>query len=70
MKERRQHTMFASQGKYKLFIVEIILNTGQNHDCVSYSAKVYQHTLHLLKSSSKEHYNIQSYTLSLIVAMR
>lgn len=49
--------------------MEIIL-TGQNHDCVSCSAKVYYHTIHLLKSSSKEHYNIQFYTLSLIVAMR
>lgn len=66
MKKIRQHTVFASQGRKKLFILEIIL-TGQNHDCVSCSAKVCYHTVHLLKISWKERY-IQSYTRE--VAMR
>lgn len=54
-------------GKEKKAVILEIISTGQNHDCVSCSAKVCYHTVHLLKISWKEYF-IQSYTRE--VAMR
>lgn len=67
IKKIRQHTVLASQGRKKKAVILEIISTGQNHDCVSCSAKVCYHTVHLLKISWKEYF-IQSYTRE--VAMR
>lgn len=65
-KNKTTHSARITGKEKKAVILEIIL-TGQNHDCVSCSAKVCYHTVHLLKISWKEYF-IQSYTRE--VAMR